>query len=598
MSARPIHKHNHRLGRPPPKEPNSTVGPSQEWKGAAASTRTTPATTMAHVVGLKELNLKEEISGQVEPTGEKKISQPEDEDLQLMQTAVGPAGHTDRAPPTVFKPAHQREVQYQGLQHGAAQTDQPPVEAQEPASTKADTRGNATKRPAQRPTGKPQCKARRPAGPDASPDAQAATGSPAAREAMAAAAARREARLKEILSRSTRSHVDDSIELVQNELHVVADHAIVTKSPFIKNDRPGQSSASTCTRTVPSGRRDRLDELTTTIGLIGAEWVPREFLQNEELDEQQMWSNWCVPFVLQLMEAKDMNCLFNATDDDDHCDYKKQLAEEVCYTAWGRSASLREVLRAKIRERRQQGQELTDDQQRMARTFLRLSGTGSPESQPLVLHSSEGQHDESGGDGRVKIGSAEAVALLLAAAAARPSPREDEARSAGDDRPAAPRPPVEQVKICRDDWKHRLEEQINHATQPAAAAAAGADARGGAEQQTRAARRTRQRPGADEVQQAAKAVPKLVGVIAEHLGIETGSADQADLDSSLEKELTEFLENSRLSKYLDDALKWCDEQGAASIEDIVENPEDFVEAMGFKPLERKRFDKACALASE
>mmetsp|Transcript_82091 Transcript_82091/g.214179 ORF Transcript_82091/g.214179 Transcript_82091/m.214179 type:complete len:418 (-) Transcript_82091:99-1352(-) len=94
------------------------------------------------------------------------------------------------------------------------------------------------------------------------------------------------------------------------------------------------------------------------------------------------------------------------------------------------------------------------------------------------------------------------------------------------------------------------------------------------------------------------AVPKLVGVIAEHLGIETGSADQADLDSSLEKELTEFLENSRLSKYLDDALKWCDEQGAASIEDIVENPEDFVEAMGFKPLERKRFDKACALASE
>eukprot|EP00959_Pyramimonas_sp_CCMP1952_P185788 3884593-Pyramimonas_sp.AAC.1 len=65
------------------------------------------------------------------------------------------------------------------------------------------------------------------------------------------------------------------------------------------------------------------------------------------------------------MEAKDMDCLFNATDDDDYCDYKKQLAEEVRYTAWGRSVSLREVLRTKIRERRQQGQELTDDQQRM-----------------------------------------------------------------------------------------------------------------------------------------------------------------------------------------------------------------------------------------
>eukprot|EP00959_Pyramimonas_sp_CCMP1952_P189057 3954442-Pyramimonas_sp.AAC.1 len=171
-------------------------------------------------------------------------SRPEgDEYLQLMQTAVGPAGHADRAPPTVFEPAHQRVVQDQGLQHGEAQTDRPPVKAQEPASTKADARGIATKRPAQRPTGNPQCKARRPGGPDAGPDAQAATGSPAAREAMAAAAARREARLKEILNRSARSHVDDSIELVQSELHVVADHAIVTKSPVIKNDRPGQSSA-------------------------------------------------------------------------------------------------------------------------------------------------------------------------------------------------------------------------------------------------------------------------------------------------------------------------------------------------------------------
>eukprot|EP00959_Pyramimonas_sp_CCMP1952_P279519 5844007-Pyramimonas_sp.AAC.1 len=104
---------------------------------------------------------------------------------------------------------------------------------------------------------------------------------------MAAAAARREARLKEVLDRSTRNHVDDIIELLQGELHVSADH--VTTSLFIKKDCPGQPSARTRSRSMPSGRRGRLDELTRTTGLIGAEWLPREFLRNEELDEQQMW---------------------------------------------------------------------------------------------------------------------------------------------------------------------------------------------------------------------------------------------------------------------------------------------------------------------
>lgn len=94
------------------------------------------------------------------------------------------------------------------------------------------------------------------------------------------------------------------------------------------------------------------------------------------------------------------------------------------------------------------------------------------------------------------------------------------------------------------------------------------------------------------------AVPKLVQMIGEFLDIKYDSSDQGDGEESMEKELTEFLEGARLSKYLQDALKWCDEQGAASIEDIVENPEEFVDAMGLKPLEKKRFDRACALASE
>jgi len=94
------------------------------------------------------------------------------------------------------------------------------------------------------------------------------------------------------------------------------------------------------------------------------------------------------------------------------------------------------------------------------------------------------------------------------------------------------------------------------------------------------------------------AVPKLAKLIGEFLDIKYESSEEADEKKSMEKELTEFLEGARLSKYLQDGLKWCDEQGAASMEDIVENPEEFVDAMGLKPLEKKRFDRACALASE
>jgi len=64
----------------------------------------------------------------------------------------------------------------------------------------------------------------------------------------------------------------------------------------------------------------------------------------------------------------------------------------------------------------------------------------------------------------------------------------------------------------------------------------------------------------------------------------------------MEKELAQFLDGARLSKYLKTALKWCDEQGAASIEDVVENTEDFEEALNLKPLEKKRLAKACSEA--
>eukprot|EP00959_Pyramimonas_sp_CCMP1952_P401671 8416537-Pyramimonas_sp.AAC.1 len=136
-------------------------------------------------------------------------------------------------------------------------------------------------------------------------------------------------------------------------------------------------------------------------------------------------------------------------------------------------------------------------------TFLRRCGVGSPDTQPQILRSGDGRPGSSEGEGRARIGTAEAVARLRAAAAARPSPCVDAACSAveGD---AAPRPVDEQATINRDDWRGRLEEQIHHATQPVAATVATADARGGEKQQPRTARRARQLLGVGEVQQPAK----------------------------------------------------------------------------------------------
>lgn len=83
---------------------------------------------------------------------------------------------------------------------------------------------------------------------------------------------------------------------------------------------------------------------------------------------------------------------------------------------------------------------------------------------------------------------------------------------------------------------------------------------------------------------------RLVKAIAEFYDINTegGSVEEEVLERDLEK----FLEGARLSKYLQPALDWCDEQGAATIEDIVENVDDFADALSLKPLERKRLAKA------
>lgn len=86
---------------------------------------------------------------------------------------------------------------------------------------------------------------------------------------------------------------------------------------------------------------------------------------------------------------------------------------------------------------------------------------------------------------------------------------------------------------------------------------------------------------------------KICKAMTEYLGYkdtQEGGVEQEIMATDLEK----FLEGARLSKYLKKATEWCEEQGAASIEDIVENVDDFAEDMSLKPLEKKRLVKAAA----
>lgn len=86
---------------------------------------------------------------------------------------------------------------------------------------------------------------------------------------------------------------------------------------------------------------------------------------------------------------------------------------------------------------------------------------------------------------------------------------------------------------------------------------------------------------------------RIVKALTEYLGFSLDE-DIGVEEEVMERDLEKFLEGARLSKYLKPALKWCDEQGAASIEDIVDNVPDVSEALSLKPLERKRLEKAAA----
>jgi len=92
---------------------------------------------------------------------------------------------------------------------------------------------------------------------------------------------------------------------------------------------------------------------------------------------------------------------------------------------------------------------------------------------------------------------------------------------------------------------------------------------------------------------------RLLKAMTEHFGIESQEGGKQEYEENvLEQDLAKFFESARLDKYLPNAKEWSSEQGASSIEEIVENAEELGEALKLKPLEKKRLLKAAASVAE
>jgi len=92
---------------------------------------------------------------------------------------------------------------------------------------------------------------------------------------------------------------------------------------------------------------------------------------------------------------------------------------------------------------------------------------------------------------------------------------------------------------------------------------------------------------------------RLVKAMAQHFGFSDKEGEAENYEEEvLEQDLAKFFESARLAKYLPSAKEWCTEQGAASIEEVLENVEELGEALKLKPLEKKRFLKAAESVQE
>jgi len=66
----------------------------------------------------------------------------------------------------------------------------------------------------------------------------------------------------------------------------------------------------------------------------------------------------------------------------------------------------------------------------------------------------------------------------------------------------------------------------------------------------------------------------------------------ADDDDDAVPGLAEALQAASLAKHIEAAHNWCAEEGAVSVEEVLEVFDDLCESIGLKPLEKKRFEKA------
>eukprot|EP00403_Amphidinium_massartii_P003818 CAMPEP_0178383870 /NCGR_PEP_ID=MMETSP0689_2-20121128/7223_1 /TAXON_ID=160604 /ORGANISM="Amphidinium massartii, Strain CS-259" /LENGTH=300 /DNA_ID=CAMNT_0020004101 /DNA_START=137 /DNA_END=1036 /DNA_ORIENTATION=- len=89
----------------------------------------------------------------------------------------------------------------------------------------------------------------------------------------------------------------------------------------------------------------------------------------------------------------------------------------------------------------------------------------------------------------------------------------------------------------------------------------------------------------------------LQPVLAPNLAASTAASSSAAKVEALPG-LTAFLMELKLSTYAAAANAWVDEQGACSLDEVLENMEDFADGLKLKPLERKRLEKNGAAAVE
>lgn len=103
------------------------------------------------------------------------------------------------------------------------------------------------------------------------------------------------------------------------------------------------------------------------------------------------------------------------------------------------------------------------------------------------------------------------------------------------------------------------------------------------------------------VSSVARAVPPKADVVKAADVVEP-AATPAAAEGPASKEtvpgLHMWLTELKLSRYVEAAASWCDEMGACTLEEVLENLDDFAADVGMKPLEQKRLQRDGAAAME